>query len=247
MREAYDSVIKDQLENNIIEEVTDTEINNSSKEFYMPHRAVIRESAESTKLRVVYDASVKSESGFSLNDGLEKGSPLQNKLCDILIRTRFRPVSTCGDIQKAFLEIRIRENERDCLRFHWSEKTNYDIIKIYRFTKSIFGLNQSPFLLEGTLKIHFENYIGMFRELIERVKDDMYVDDLVTGGESTSGVDKIKGDSVKLFQRGGFNLHKWRSTEQTLENNDSVNENELNFAKQQLGTKPKETKILGLL
>ena len=31
VREAYDSVIKDQLENNIIEEVTDTEISNSSK------------------------------------------------------------------------------------------------------------------------------------------------------------------------------------------------------------------------
>ena len=54
MREGYDSVIKDQLENSIIEEVTDTEINNSPKEFYMLHIAVIRESAESTKLRVVY-------------------------------------------------------------------------------------------------------------------------------------------------------------------------------------------------
>ena len=80
VREPYDSVIKDQLENNIIEEVTGTEINNSSKEFYMPHRTVIRESAESTKLGVVCDVSVKSEPGFSLNDCLEKGPPLQNKL-----------------------------------------------------------------------------------------------------------------------------------------------------------------------
>ena len=87
----------------------------------------------------------------------------------------------------------------------------------------------------------------MFRELIERVKDDMYVDNLVTGGESTSEVDKIKSDSINLFQRGGFKLHKWHSNEQALETNDSINENELNFAKQHLGTKPKETKILGLL
>ena len=117
VREAYDSVIKDQLENNIIEEVTDTEINNSSKAFYMPDVADIRDSAESTKLRVVYDASVKSESGFSLNDFLEKGPPLQNKLWDILITARFRHVVICGDIEKAFLQIRLRENERDCLRF----------------------------------------------------------------------------------------------------------------------------------
>ena len=175
---ACDSVIKDWLENNTIEEVTDTEINN----FYMPHRAVICESAESTKLRVVCDASVKTESGFSHNDCLEKGPSFQNKLWDILIGTRFRPVVIWGDIEKAFLKIRFRENERDCLRFHWSEKANCDIIKIYRFTRLVFGLNQSPFILEGTLKIHFQNYIRMFRELTERVKDDMYVDDLVTGG-----------------------------------------------------------------
>ena len=134
----------------------------------MPHRAVIRESAESTKLRVVYDASVKSESGFSLNDCLEKGPPLQNKSWYILFRTRFRPVVICGDIEKAFFYIRIRENERDCLRFHWSEKANYDIIKIYQFTRLVFGLNQSPFILEDTTKIHFEIYIGMFCELIQR-------------------------------------------------------------------------------
>ena len=52
------------------------------------------------------------------------------------------------------------------------------------------------------------------------------------------------GCSVKLFQRRGFNLHKWHSNEQALETNNSVNENDLNFVKQQLGTKSKETKIL---
>ena len=87
----------------------------------------------------------------------------------------------------------------------------------------------------------------MFPELIQRMKNDMYVDDVVAGGESTSEVDKIKGDSVQLFQRERFKLHKWHSNQQALETNDSVNENELNFAKQQLGTKPEETEILGLL
>ena len=46
---------------------------------------------------------------------------------------------------------------------------------------------------------HFKNYTGMFRELTERVTDDMYVDNLVTEWESTSDVDRIKGDSVNLF------------------------------------------------
>ena len=42
VRQAYDSAIKDKLENHIIEEVTNIEINNSSKEFYMPHRVRVQ-------------------------------------------------------------------------------------------------------------------------------------------------------------------------------------------------------------
>ena len=104
--------------NNVIEKVSENQSENP-KEFFLPHRPVIRQNAESTKLRVVYDASAKSESGCSLKDCLEKGSSLQNKLWDILIRTRFRPVILYADIEKAFLQIRIKEKERESLKFHW--------------------------------------------------------------------------------------------------------------------------------
>ena len=90
--EAYDQVIRDQLVNNLIENVSENQSKNP-KEFFLPHRPVIRKNVESTKLRVVWDASAKSESGYSLNDSLEKGPSLQNKLWDILIRTRFRPMT----------------------------------------------------------------------------------------------------------------------------------------------------------
>ena len=89
--EAYDQVIRDQLVNNLIENVLEIQ-SKIPKEFFLPHRPVTRKNVESTKLKVVCDASVKSESGYSLNDSLEKGPSLQNKLWDILIRTRFRPM-----------------------------------------------------------------------------------------------------------------------------------------------------------
>ena len=90
--EAYDQVIRDQLVNNLIENVSENQSKNP-KEFFLPHRPVIRKNVESTKLRVVWDASAKSESGYSLNDSLEKGPSLQSKLWNILIRTRFRPMT----------------------------------------------------------------------------------------------------------------------------------------------------------
>ena len=48
----------------------------------------------------------------------------------------------------------------------------------------MFGLIQSTFISEGTLDVHFDNCGQEFREVVEKVRDDMYVDDLMTGGES---------------------------------------------------------------
>ena len=152
----------------------------------------------------------------------------------------------CADIEKAFLQIHIKEKERESLKFHWIENLTNNTIQILRFTRLVFGLNQSPFILEGTLKTHFERYESMYLELIRKIRDDMYVDDLVTGGESLQEVEKIKSDSIELFEKGGFKLHKWHSNETNLETNDLNSEKELNFAKEHLGTKANETKILGL-
>ena len=59
----------------------------------------------------------------------------------------------------------------------------------------------------------------MYLELIKKIRDDMYVDDLVTGGESLQEVEKIKSDAIELFENGGFKLHKWHSNEPNLETN----------------------------
>ena len=93
-----------------------------------------------------------SSKNLSLDECLETGSPLQNLIWNILARLRFRPILLCGDIEKVFLQIRIRECERDLLRFHWVDNLESKIIEILRFTtRLVFGLTQSPFTLEGTL------------------------------------------------------------------------------------------------
>ena len=55
----------------------------------------------------------------------------------------------------------------------------------------------------------------------------MYVDYLVAGGESLQKVEKIKSDSMELFEKGGggVKLHKWHSNEPDLENNDLSSQN----------------------
>ena len=54
MLQKYDGVIQDQLSQGIVERVHSEP---EGKEFYIQHKAMIRETAESTKIRIVYDAS----------------------------------------------------------------------------------------------------------------------------------------------------------------------------------------------
>ena len=52
----YDDIIQDQLEQKIIE-LASAEV--TGKEFYIPHKGIVRQSAQTTKLRIVYDASAR--------------------------------------------------------------------------------------------------------------------------------------------------------------------------------------------
>ena len=115
----YDEIIQGQLKEGIVEHATELP---SEPVFYLPHHPVIRESAESTKIRIVYDASSKTGSQPSLNDCLNNGPPVQNQLFKVLVPGRFHPVFLNGDIHKAFLQLRICLDHRDAMRFHWLEE-----------------------------------------------------------------------------------------------------------------------------
>ena len=74
----YNEVMQEHIQNGIIEEIP--ECPTREVVHYVPHHAVIREEAESTKLRIVYDCSAKqSPEKPSLNDCLETGPPLQDR------------------------------------------------------------------------------------------------------------------------------------------------------------------------
>ena len=150
--ERYDQVIQDQIETGIVERVCGPVTGNW--ESYIPHKPVVRESAKTTKLRVVYDASARANSGApSLNECFNPRPPLQNQLWNVLVCARFHPVAIAGDIKQAFLQVRIREEDRDALRFHWLKDLNSQTVEALRFTRALFGLTCSPFLLGESYNI----------------------------------------------------------------------------------------------
>ena len=84
LTEEYDAIIKEQLAEGVIEKAPPV---SQSKEFYIPHKGVVRKTAETTKMRIVYDASARATPDSpSLNDCRHPGPALQSRLWDILIQ-----------------------------------------------------------------------------------------------------------------------------------------------------------------
>ncbi|XP_065642214.1 HAUS augmin-like complex subunit 3 [Hydra vulgaris] len=100
----YNHIIQKQVKNGIIEHAPFKPTGKTI--FYMPHRAVIKEDSETTKLKVVFDASAKEHGSPSLNDCLHIGPPLP-LLLNIILQNRLQPVCLTGDIKQAFLQIRL--------------------------------------------------------------------------------------------------------------------------------------------
>ena len=124
----YDDIIKEQLRDGVVERITESA---KGKQFYLPHKAVVCQSAESTKVRIVFYASARGiENSPSLNECLETGRPLQNQLRHVLVRNRIYPVAIAGDLVKAFLQVKIQENERDVMRFHWYKDLNARVVEV---------------------------------------------------------------------------------------------------------------------
>ena len=207
----YDFVIKEQLSRGIVEEVSENNTGKVGEVHYLPHHPVVRNDKQTTKVRVVYDASSKQCGGPSLNDCLYTGPSLTENIADILIRFRSHKIALIGDIEKAFHMISVAEDDRDVLRFQWVDdpgKENPEI-KVYRFALVVFGLSSSPFLLNATLKHHISNFENEDPDFVHTFLQSLYVDVVLGANDVDHAYELyIKAKSVRMSE-GGFNLRKF--------------------------------------
>ena len=109
--ESYEQIIQKQPTEGVVEKVS-YKANCNLQELYLPQKAVICENAESNKLWNVYHLSARGNGrSLSINGFWVIGLTLQKIQWNTLIRTRFKPI--CGDVQKAFLQIRINKKDRN--------------------------------------------------------------------------------------------------------------------------------------
>ena len=206
LKTRYNSAIKDMWDNGIIEEVPREESVGCGPVFYMSHRPVIRESSVSTKVRLVFDASAKGFNGLSLNDCMEVGPCLLSNLTEILLRFRRWQIAITSDIEKAFLQIGVKKDDCDVHRFLWDVDGT---TKMMRFARVPFGNCSSPFILNATVQFHLSGFPES--RVVEELKENMYVDDFLSGADSVEECCTMVKDAIRIMSQASMPLVKWGS------------------------------------
>ena len=103
--QAYDKIIRDQERDGIFERVDLSTETGPGNSHYLPHQALKRQDAFTTKLRVVFDASSKEEKSLpSLNECMYVGPPMDSAIIDILLRFRVYKVGFSCRYRESFFE-----------------------------------------------------------------------------------------------------------------------------------------------
>ncbi len=129
--------------------------------WYLPHFPILRPDKSTTKVRIVFDASVGSQ-GLSLNDTILQGPRLQNDLVKVLIRFRQHPVVIICDISEMYLQVLLEQGDRSFHRLLWQNMNNRTSPVVYEFTRSVFRVNCSLFLAQYVSQRHAKDHMQEF-------------------------------------------------------------------------------------
>ena len=215
LKDEYEKIVHKQLKDGVIENTKKS--STSERVFYMPHKPVIKENASTTKVKMVFDASTRPHpTANSVNECMHTGPlPLQPLLWGILIIARLSTHLLLANVQKAFPQVGLKEDDRDAFRFLFDINGQVELL---RFTRVPFGVEASPFMLGATLQHHFNLQPEKYQKTIESLIQNTYVDYLMKTGSDIADLEDLKREATEILDDAKFPGHKWESNVEELDN-----------------------------
>ncbi|TMS33196.1 hypothetical protein L596_000963 [Steinernema carpocapsae] len=139
-------------------------------------------------------------------------------LAGMILRFRCGSVAVISDVEKAFLQVRLQETEKDATRFIWvvnpHKKVEGDNIRVFRYARVPFGINASPFLLSQTIQYHLSKDSNP--KTSKEIQDNTYVDNVIHTANSELEAQAFYPYAKTLFQEINMNLREFLSNNQAV-------------------------------
>ena len=179
LADTYSSLIQNDIVKGHVEE-TDREPSPTCSQLrYLPHHPVQHKQKKKIR-RVTNAASIYK--GHSLNKALLTGPDLLCSLVGLLLRFRQFAIAVTGDIEAMFMQIAVRKEYQDALRFLWY-KDNTETM--YKYKRLIFGATCSPSCAIYVLrKCAIDNH-HLSPEASQSITNNFYMDDFLQSFETT--------------------------------------------------------------
>ena len=215
LKERYTEELNKLLEKGYAEEVPQDDKRDDGKVWYLPHHPVFNPK-KPEKCRVVFDCAAKY-GGASLNDHINQGPDLTNKLVGVLLRFRQGKIGFTADIEAMFHQVLVSPDDRDVLRFLWMDASDASKLKTYRMKAHLFGGVWSPSCANFALKKAAEEFKCDYpEEVVTTIDENFYVDDCLRSTDSLESATAIALQTKKLLAERGFNLTKYVSSSPAL-------------------------------
>lgn len=178
--------------------------------FFLSHHAVINENSKTTKLRVVFNGSMKSKNKLSLNDVMLNGPIVQSELFDILVLFRTYIYTLICDVSKMFRAVHINKHQLSLQNILWRDDARSPISCLQLQTVT-YGLKASTYLATRCLIELAQRYGETYPLAAQAMRYNTYTDDVLSGTDDRSQLCELKRQLVELLSKGSFTLHKWCS------------------------------------
>ncbi|GAB0100398.1 hypothetical protein DMENIID0001_164320 [Sergentomyia squamirostris] len=213
LRTDYNAAMQENFDLGFFEEVPPQDMSNPC--YYLPHHCVVRTVGDSTKMRIVMNASSKSETGLSLNDVAMMGPTVQPDLLTVLLRFRMGEFAFTCDIRKMYPQILIHPEHRDYHRILWRSHPE-EPLKHYRAKGVCFGVTSSPFLATRVLVDLAISSSSTHPLASQLLHNSFYVDDCLASFSSLSECKEAITQINEVLNGAGMELSKWNATHDSL-------------------------------
>ena len=220
IEEAYKSNLELYEKKNYIRKIDPSEVKDTK--WYLPHFPVVKPDRETTKVRIVFDASAQYK-GISLNNAIDQGPDLQQDLFQVLLRFRKNTVALTCDISEMFMQIEIKPEDRKYFRFIW-RRNPLEYPTIYEWQRVIFGGNASPYLAHLVSKENAKKFEKTYPRAVETIQKSTYTDDSLDSVNTPAEALQLYKELKVIWNNAGMDARKWLSNDIQVMKNIPIDE-----------------------